>query len=68
MTNPISFLKTKYANIISDKHFGEIFTGSAKVFGAKVAVDKKHLKPFNNSLDLPLLKYTLTGHCTTRVM
>ena len=36
MTNPIHFLKTKYANIIYDKHFGEIFTGSVKVFGAKV--------------------------------
>ena len=36
MTNPIPFLKTRYANIIADQHFGEIFTGSEKVFGAKV--------------------------------
>lgn len=36
MTNPIHLLKTKYQNLKSDQHFGEIFTGSAKVFGAKV--------------------------------
>ena len=36
MPNPLYLLKTKYQNLKSDKHFGEIFTGSAKVFGAKV--------------------------------